>query len=250
MSNDVRRACGVRTAGSIYATTKLKQRDSEVPFEYFMVCPVWQINPTDIGLSAQGVSLQVRPDIDQVIYDMYDVVGKSSYPYVSDFVEEGRALEFSRKIPQNTQFSLLTQESRHLLLHARAFDAAFDPLYDDRLGEMDCPKGIEHHDNNEKLEHCIALSWESMGDMPAKRENRRVNVVMPRTTTTNGVPTFSYTGAYGPRAWQEQWGMGIFMWLPIDALEVINDPLDGTHEKAMKLLQSCGTNIPYYLADE
>lgn len=64
--------------------------------------------------SKVGVELVERGGVVHVI----DWVGEQHYPAVTDFLEEGRVLGFSRRISSTLDLSRLTAESRILVVHA------------------------------------------------------------------------------------------------------------------------------------
>jgi hypothetical protein len=123
-----RRGCGTRKAGGLYAVCELIEDGMAV--EMFVLDPAipWEGGPF------QGVQLRERQD-GSGIYDLIDWVGESFYPTVPDFVEEGREMGFSTKIPVNKSidYSLLTPyESTLCYVHAKTI-----PQFKHQVREQD-----------------------------------------------------------------------------------------------------------------
>lgn len=104
------RGCGYRNPGSLYAESRLV--DGGSPIETFLMDP-------PVAYSQQSIGVQLYQDAGDV-WHILDVIGKENYPYPSDFVEEGRRMGFSRRLPRNIDVSKLTKESRILCIHERA----------------------------------------------------------------------------------------------------------------------------------
>lgn len=107
-----KRGCGLRKEGGLYACTGFSEHGITV--EGFILDPA--IPYTDGPF--RGVRMIQRPD---GIFDMLLWVGKEHYPYVSDFVEEGRRHGFSKRIPingaENNYENITVGSSRMLLVH-------------------------------------------------------------------------------------------------------------------------------------
>ena len=241
------RGCGFRTAGSIYATAKTSLLGA--PLEYFTFCPPWVVyDINEIGLAAQGVLIREgTPYGREGVWDLWALVGVSGYPYATDFWKEGSHFGFSWKVPKTSPIKLLTKESRMIFVHSRAYIDNFEELYKKRLALRDCPRDIGHHDENEGVEMCFSLLFETV-DVPAKTSKARkfhrefpVNVVPP---------VFRYEVGHPPKGFNPEYQAAAFVWSPIDAMEVPEDTVEDTHGAAIRLLKECGTDIPYYVTDE
>jgi hypothetical protein len=109
----VRRGCGSRKKGGVYAESALVPGGS--PLDFFIVDA-----PQPYGKAkAVGVDLV---EIDGVVH-ILDRVGSRYYPEPSDIIEEGRAFGFSRRIPHNLEVDRLSPKSRILLVHERGLVA-------------------------------------------------------------------------------------------------------------------------------
>jgi hypothetical protein len=246
IKKSVWRGCGARVPGHVYTSTDQdKVVDSGIPIEFFGICPPWRIDdPQNIGLSDQGVAIiEGTPYGRPGIYDIWAVVGYGNY-FVPDYWHEGELFGFSWKIPRTAQFDLLTMDSRQIMVSKRAFVDNVDQYpAKDRIKVKSCPLGNENHDKHLE-EMCLGLLWELVGG-PHKDGLRYHQRQFPPD-----IPMFGYEAAYIPKDFYPQWAYGAFMWLPIHMFEVINDPLESTHEQAIRLLEESGTNIPYELVSE
>lgn len=110
------RECGPgRTAGSIYVECGLSL--TGVPIEQYLHDPPIPVDPVQLGLSAQGVTIITDA---QGTKHILDLVGASHYPYPCDFIEEARVMGVSRKVPKNTDLTGITGASMLILVHSRA----------------------------------------------------------------------------------------------------------------------------------
>lgn len=109
------RECGPgRQEGHIYAECGFGPNGS--PIEHFLIDHPIPVNPAQLGISTQGVTLIER----QGVWHIVDFVGESHYPYPQDFIEEARAIGVSRKLPRTSDFAKLTPESTLILIHPKA----------------------------------------------------------------------------------------------------------------------------------
>lgn len=109
----VRRGCGSRKKGGVYAESALVPGGA--PLEFFVVDAP---RPYDKA-RAVGVDLV---EIDGVVH-IVDRVGSAYYPEPSDIIEEGRAFGFSRRLSSRLEFDRLSPLSRLLLVHERGLVA-------------------------------------------------------------------------------------------------------------------------------
>jgi hypothetical protein len=158
---------------------------------------------------------------------------------------------FSRKIPKTANFSLLTKESRHLIIHPRAIIENPDVYYKNRLKDpfvKKCPLEIESHDEPnldilpEGNPMCTALLWESI--MPSDEDE-----------TEKGSRKFvRKTVSASYRAGEQLSGTdfipGIVMWLPITRIEIISDPIDMKHQELFEIISGSGTKLDVELVGE
>lgn len=246
------RGCGFsRTAGNVYAASYVSEwLEKGIPLDYFLICPPWVFEDIgQIGLSDQGVMVrEASPYAPERkgLWDLWAVVGSGNYT-VPDYVTEGEAIGFSWKVPITTPLSLLTQDSVQIMVSRLAHVNNFEELSDDRLNIRGCPRGIAHHDKNEGLEMCTALLWEAVGEPFDAGADRQYDRAFPPKVDP---PTFRYPCAAPPANVNLEWEYAAFMWFPITRYEVINDPIESTHEEAVRLLEESGTNIPYAVCTE
>lgn len=102
-----------------------------------------------------------------------DCNGEQHYPVITDFLEEGRVLGFSRRISSTLDFSRLTANSRILIVHARGlvvnhealrpfvpehYNAAYDeqgrrkPAHKHHCGHLERTASPEHY--HDPYTHC------------------------------------------------------------------------------------------------
>lgn len=240
------RGCGTRKKGGIYAEVPLSPFG--MPFEYFLFDPPVVVDARELGLTAIGVKLIKRPDED--VYDVYDIIGADSYPNVADFVEEGRRFGLSRRLAQSLDFSLLSEKSKLILLHSKAFIANPEQYWPD--AHINCPKELIEHvpptdpdakewPDGKPVPSCIGL-WmedieggEAVPDAPVyhREETADDHSARAKRMVVRKMPAFSYVGHSRPEGVTPEYKLAIFGAFPIGRLAVINDPDAGTHEGAM-----------------
>ena len=237
------RGCGVRAGGDLYTVTHVsKWLETSVPFDQFLPCPPIPINPTEIGLSAQGVLIREgapygRPGK----WDMWDMIGRSGYPYFADWATEAISIGTSRKIPLTAPISLLNEDSLHILVYPTGYVENFKELYEQRESVRTCPADIEEHDNNEGDKYCTALDWEIVGEQT--QPFRNITRSFPPGIDP---PMFTYEAATMPSGFKPVFLAAVKAVLPIE-WEIINDQIEGTHEKACRLMEELGK--PYSLVE-
>jgi hypothetical protein len=238
------RGCGTRKAGGVYAECRLN--DNGLPVEYFVLCPTKPINPLDFGLTA----------INQVVIDtnrashILDWIG-AEYEYPVDWIEEVRRFGMSQRCELSpNQYSRITDKSYLITVHARAYipseywwkliadakDFNMPPAYKWR----DCPRenfGIEpHRIDNQRF--CAGHLWRTVG--AGKRFDSDYH------WTTRSMPSFEYEAIYTTEKYLFK--PAIFANLPIHRFVVIEDKLDGAHER--KLAKLAGAQIPVDVVKE
>jgi hypothetical protein len=245
----IKRGCGYRLAGGIYATLETRNiaYGTNVPIDQFLQCPPMALDPNDIGLAAQGVLIKEGTSYGRPgVHDIFDWIGESHYPYVPDFIEEGRNYGFSRRIPKSAQIDLLTTDSLHIMGHPKAIIMNYKEFYEHRINCMTCPKGHEIHDTNVAEESCLGLLWETF-NKPSEDDQieRSFTRRFPPANGSIDIPQIEYLAAYS--IVDPIWQFGLFMTMPITAFEVIEDIFSDADQIAMELLEKSGTDIPYYL---
>lgn len=227
------RGCGTRKKGGIYAEVPLSPFG--MPFEYFLFDPAIVIDARELGITPVGVKLIKRPAED--VYDVYDIIGADSYPNVADFVEEGRRFGLSRRLAQSLDFSLLSEKSKLILLHSRAFIANPEAFHPACARTFDCPKDITEHNACWSLTgevpapaqppSCIGLWMQDIegGEATSPDDPRRV---------TRRMPSFEYSGHSRPEGVTPEYKLAIFGAFPIGRIAVINDPDANTHEASLQ----------------
>ena len=247
--SSIKRGCGYRLAGGIYATLETRNiaYGTNVPIDQFLQCPPMALDPNSIGLAAQGILIKEGTSYGRPgVYDIFDWIGESHYPYIPDFVEEGRNYGFSRRIPKSAQIDLLTTDSLHIMGHPKAIIMNYKEFYDHRIELQNCPKGHEIHNNNVAEESCLGLLWETFeGDISTTGRGSQFQREFPPLGAGDNIPQISYKAAYAIT--DPIWQFGLFMTMPITAFEVVEDLFSDADQIAMELLEKSGTDIPYYL---
>ncbi|MBT7071254.1 MAG: hypothetical protein HN855_00220 [Anaerolineae bacterium] len=203
MSNE--RGCGSRVVGGVYA--EVKNGTGGSPIEAFLVDPPKAVDVQILGLTDKGVRLIELGGV----WHVFDIVGEKHYPYVADFVEEGRRMGISRRLPQNLDFEKLDPvQSRLVLLHRKALitnvlEAGFLERY------HVCPKALPEHEEGLLDGMCAAFWWQDFAAKALDADGIR--------TMKNGG---QYVGRLRPqgRAKPER-ELAVFMSLPITNLAVI-----------------------------
>ena len=200
-----KRGCGSRVVGGIYA--EVKQGAGGSPIEAFLVDPPKAVDSGALGLTDKGVRLIEIGGV----WHVFDIVGEKYYPYVADFVEEGRRMGISRRLPQNLDFEKLDPvQSRLVLLHRKALITNVE-----EVGFLErhhiCPKALPNHEEGLLDGMCAAFWWQDFAAKALDEDGIR--------TMKNGD---QYVGRLRPqgRAKSER-ELAIFMSLPITNLAVI-----------------------------
>ena len=248
----MRRGCGARRdPGTIYSTLlsrKRGDRHRKGLLKHFLFCPPWYIDPKQLGLSDSGVKIIQRID-GSGVYDIYDVIGRSHYPYWTDFFEEADEYGTSRKVARTAQFNLLSPESLHIYVYSWANIVDPTPFYEDRLDIMLCPRGHKHHDDPIKdfYEMCTGLLWEAVGDGASgpRGYKREIPVHRPK----DEAPITSYFCGRPPGGIEVTFEFAALMKTPIE-FEVTADPLSSAGDLAMEVLADANNNIYYEMVED
>jgi hypothetical protein len=228
------RGCGTRHRGGIYAGSELS--DFGLPLEYFIVDPPQPID--DLALTPIGVKLIERDGVTHV----FDWIGSQHYPNVADFIEETRRFGLSRRLPKTLDFSRLTPRSRIVLVHTRAIITNHQSYYDALPAAWvpGCPKNLAQHDAAKStlidLPMCAGLWWRDIE-----------SAMPPDKPIDRQMPSFAYSAWPTPNI-QPSYQPGIFLSLPITNLQVIRDPIAGTHEQAEAI--AAQASLPVTTEDE
>lgn len=231
------RGCGTRVPGGVYATTPTSPWGREV--EEFLVDPPRPVDPDGLGLSHIGVKL-IR-DAKGVTH-VLDWVGKKHYPNVADFVEEVRAIGMSRRLPKSLNFALLSQESKIILVHDRAWIQNAHDYYVAEAGVevgrfTACPKHLDAHKPDRALDMCARLFWQDVDDPVAaewaEEGSRRIE---------RELPAVDYDALLPPEGVKPEYRPAIFASFPIVRLQVIRAE-DDAHQGALKAASAARIGI-------
>lgn len=251
----VERGCGRRTKGGAYMECGVGYYGS--PVESFLVDPPISISKQELGLSDVGVKLIERDGAWHVL----DIIGREYYPNIADYVEEVRRYGASRRLPTTLEFSKLTNESTMILAHQRAWIAKPEPYYLEwfkvtprNITYCPCPKKFDGHelfvrefDLCKNAYMCAGLFWNDVeGGEPTGVEIDE-DPHGPRRVIRH-MPSFSYDAATRPAGVTPQYGLAIFMRLPITRLVVVSD--DGSNTEKRALERASKASIPLDLVEE
>jgi hypothetical protein len=225
-----------------------------MPLEHFLICPPRRVNIESLNLSTRGARLMLRSDFD--VWDIWDYVGKQHYPYVPDFVEEGRRYGFSRRLSKTLDFSRLTRDSRQIIIHPRGYiDCGYEYLLshnDQRLADLStltpwpsvCPQNFDEHNSRDPIdgphpEMCHSMYYEAIKPDP-DTETTTEQPLFYRTRRRSSY--IHYDHFVTPEGAEFDWHTAIVMWLPISNIEVIEAD-DGSHEKTYQRVKD-QTELP------
>jgi len=230
------RGCGSRVVGGVYA--EVKTGDEGVPIEAFLVDPPSPVDAQALGLTDKGVRLVQLGDT----WHVFDIIGENYYPNVADFVEEGRWMGVSRRLPSNLDFSKIDPEkSRLVLLHRRAIITNLGETGFLNLPHI-CPKGIARHDAGVLDEMCAGLWWHDLSPKHLDASQMR-----------------EIKGGTRYKAWERPKGstkpertLGIFMTLPISNLTVIKGRNEEENARVEKIYDKIAgkSKLPVTLEEE
>lgn len=150
----VKRGCGdTRIAGGVYLEVNLSPFGS--PLEEFIVDPPVKLDMAALGITPIGMHF--------INGSLFDWVGSSHYPTPAHFVEEVRHHGLSRKIASTFDFSRITPQTEHLLIHAQAYVENWSD-FDPRLTY--CPTNNSDHGREAPQTICAGL-WYMQADEDA-----------------------------------------------------------------------------------
>jgi hypothetical protein len=233
------RGCGSRVQGGSYLVTHLGPNGR--PVEDFLIDPTEPFPLESLGITPRGVYPIERDGVTHVV----DWVGSADYLNVADFVEEVRRHGLSRRIPRTFDFSLLTPESRIIVLHARAFVEDPAPFYERAPRRADgrwfCPthKALHEAIDNERgarwsLEGsayalcCAGVWWHDV-------DGGHVDAEWPQEAMFDGRPVIRKMPAFEYRAWRvalpapPRYSVAAFASFPLSGIEVVRCKNDRRH---------------------
>lgn len=223
------RGCGKRKEGGLYACTG--KSSTGLPVEAFIIDPAieWTNGPF------RGVQWVERPD---GVYDILLWVGEEHYPHLSDFVEEGRKMGFSKRIPingsENNYEKITFGSSRMLLIHPNAIintpytlnpqnNLSADLISSDVRPRIERPNGTTcgcalKYDPPFDTHPCTFATWDLSGHRPdADHDNDLSNIKTPSVEYT---VQKSKSGDHG---YTKHATAGIFLALPLTHFEYVSD---------------------------
>ena len=229
----MKRQCGYRKKGGVYLT--VPGSSDGAPIEYFLIDPPLPVDLNELCIGPRGVYLIEKAGV----WHVFDVVGEESYPNVCDWVEEARMIGVSRRC-ELPDYSKLTEESRLVLIHQRAFIGNYR-TYLNRFSELEadhfnCPKN-RHKPRNLK-EPCAGLWWHDVVEgIERNEEGHRERV---RRKLECGASYLCYERPVGVRPWYRH---AIFAIFPIGQFEVIEDADGQAHVEKLKKLHEAGRSV-------
>lgn len=226
------RGCGTRKKGGIYFETGLSPNGQ--PLEYFIIDP--PILVEDWNLSPVGVQLIERNGVTHII----DWVGSEHYPNVADFLEEVRRFGLSRRLSSSLDFSRISERTRILLVHARAWVDNFQ-----EYGSWTCPKEFPGHkpevlrqEPEPDKRMCAGVWWEDIeGGEPPRAT--RLHGEWDQQDVERRMPSFSYLARQRPEQVTPQYRPAIFASFPCSRLVVVK----GDHETNLDTARKAGVNV-------
>lgn len=253
----VMRGCGKRVPGGAYLVTNLGP--SGRPLNEHLFCPSWIPVDTEgnrVYPGAVGMTLMENP-WHKGIYDLWDWIGETYYPYFPDFWEEVRMHGLSRRVSPNANFSLLTNQSYIIGFHRKGVLSGTELLYknlkkdwveDTFMDKCPCKK---HFPDDDSEEVCVRFLWQLV-DEEKDYENRLHAVSLPRSMDKN---MDFYMAGYIPnwikeRNYKTEWLPAAMFRLPIHGIEVIEDPVEGIHENTVENILNSATTLPYRVVRE
>ena len=236
------RGCGAsRIAGGIYVTVPTSPLG--LPMESFLIDPPRRFSREELavmGVSAQGMSFM--PGKPGEALSLVDWVGSEHYPNTYDILAEIKAYGLSRRIQSTINFALLGPGSRIYLLHDRAhIETGRQRLYEEPDAFVDrCPLGDPSlhtaPDPTDLYPMCVRLYRECVEDGNAvgleDTPFRAITNLGPRAVARQ-VGSVVYGARRPPDGANLTFTPAFFASFPIAGLEVVRDPIGGSHEKAL-----------------
>lgn len=196
----------------------------------------------------RGVLILERQD-NSGTFDVFDRIGVEHYPNVADFFEEFKHMGLSRRIKRDSRFERLTAQSRIYLIHPRAiitnaydYYRALANEYIDYSGAHPwyCRCNIQGHERfvqqvgdnyitPDGWPCCVSLWYDDIQGGALLNDPDQ-----PPRLTEREIGDTTYYGYKRPAGVTPQYAEGIFLGLPIHRFDVIADPVNGEHEKALE----------------
>jgi len=231
------RGCGVRKLGAVYL--EVDTAPDGQPIEAFLVDPPIAIDAGSLGITPKGVKVIDDGEAGVLI----DWIGNRDYPNVADYIEEARRHGISRRLPSNLEFDQLTEDTRLLLVHAKAC-VLNSAAYWREVEAPWCPKDqAEHCDMRYRAQGglCGAVWWDDItgGCESVLGDGLRAVV--------REMPAFSYLGRRCPDDVTPIYQLGVFMQHRISRLVVVRDPEGGRHDAVIDRVREA--DLPVVLVD-
>lgn len=247
----VRGCGGSRVAGGVYIMVNTSPFG--MPLEYFLVDPPIVIeDPALAGISSRGMSY--TPSMPNQPWDVVDWVGGEFYPNVTDILAEIRAYGLSRRVQSTLDFSLLGEKSRIHLMHSRAhITQGRSLLWAGAPLVKQCPRPDNEHSidtamasmigENDETPMCARLWWEAVAGTPIARVVEGSGPDPDQRLRMWQVGDVSYMARVPPEGVELRYQPAIFASFPISHIEVVRDPVGGTHEKALRKARKAGLAV-------
>ena len=233
------RGCGKIIAGGTYIS--VPSGFSGTPIWTFLIDPTVPI-PEDFGLSDIGMLLKSRGQVNnngQEIFDLYDHIGSSGYPNVSDWILEVQQLGLHQKVNPNLLCHLVP-ESYYFAVHSKASFTDPTIAYEERLIHPNYPKCPVWHPQHQQYPAGDKIG---LGTCPGLFFSNVINGVSATSRGLRDVdrkmPAFEYQ-AFSPTGVEGETVSAIFFKMPIGRIAsflIYSDEQSNTHELALKELE-------------
>ena len=225
INSAIERGCGTRAEGGLYVCVPTSS--TGIPVEAFVIDPPipWSEGPF------RGARLHKRSN---GVTDLLLWVGAEYYPTIADFIVEGSRHGFSKRVPTHREadYSVLTSDSRILLVHPRAIVTGgyeLRPVLDgvkphvlrpDPNAPRDCTHALRRvEDTDTPTLSCTFAMWDIGGvafDCPTHQIVERTSI-----TTVIQTPSVRYS-VMTPVYADVQYAPGVFMQLPFHHFEYVS----------------------------
>jgi hypothetical protein len=230
----VTRGSGNRVPGGIYAECGLSPEGLSV--EHYLVDPPDLQCFDRMGVTPAGVRLVERKGV----FHVYDWINSAHYPDLATFVEEVRRFGLCRRLPRSLRFDMLTDDSRLILIHSRAYVANFEQYASKWHGagvpcpghpHRRCPKGMCAHDRDREPSMCAGVWWQDVTQgVAVEGDVRSVRV---------NAPSFSHLARRAPVGVVGRYLPAVFGTFPITRLVVVR----GDDEEHQRGLDAAGKSL-------
>lgn len=237
------RGCGAkRQPGGMYLEVSLSEHGK--PLAFFLCDPAIVLTREQVN-AIPRVGMQLVNDGTHT--HVLDWVGETHYPYVTDFLEEGRRMGFSRRLNQLVDVSALGPGSLIYFVHSRAALANWREWHGHQyLTGLDqlCPRlgvsGDRVHLGPDVTEQCVRHLWaapphDRQDDLPGGGGG---------SVWTRRFVNFEYRVFPPAKALASPWMPAIIARFPITNLTIISAD-DGSHERLLKRVRE-RSRLPVY----